>query len=169
VTADEIEIRRIAPGDAVLLRELRLRMLLIDPSSFASAHADEVALEEVHWAERARLLSAGDDGTQLLALDASGPVGTIVGVRDEDDPELFHVYCMWVEPERRGSGLGARLLRDLEAWFVAVGGREAELSVTNAAPVAARLYARAGYEPDGHELPSQHTPGLIEHSLRKHL
>jgi GNAT superfamily N-acetyltransferase len=167
--ADDVTTRRIEPGDAALLREVRMRMLLIDPASFASTHADEAALEEARWAERAELLSAGDDRTQLLACDASGPVGTVVGVRDDDDAELFHVYSMWVAPERRGTGLGARLLSELEAWFVTAGGREAELSVTNAAPVAARLYARAGYEPDGHEVPSRHTPGLIEHSLRKRL
>ena len=34
-------------------------MLLIDPSSFASTHADEAALERAHWAEQARTLSAG--------------------------------------------------------------------------------------------------------------
>jgi GNAT superfamily N-acetyltransferase len=169
VAADDITIRRIEPGDAALLREVRLRMLLVDPSSFASTHADEAALEEAHWAERARRLSGGDDGTQLLALDATGPVGTVVAIRDDDEPELFHIYAMWVAPERRGSGLGARLLAAAETWIVAAGGRAAELSVTSAAPVAARLYTRAGYEPDGTETPSTHTPGLIEHSLRKRL
>jgi GNAT superfamily N-acetyltransferase len=169
VAADEVTIRRIEPGDAAVLRELRLRMLLIDPSSFASLHADEAALEEAHWAERAQLLSQGSDRTQLLACTADGPVGTVVGVRDEQDGMLFHVYSMWVEPEHRGSGLGARLLRELETWIASAGGREAELAVTNAAPVAARLYTRAGYEPDGHEVPSVHTPGLIEHHLRKRL
>jgi GNAT superfamily N-acetyltransferase len=169
MAADDITIRRIEAGDAALLREVRLRMLLIDPSSFASTHADEAALEEAHWAERARALSAGDGGTQLLALDETGPVGAVVAIRDDDEPALFHIYAMWVAPERRGGGLGARLLAAAEAWIVAAGGREAELAVTSAAPVAARLYARAGYEPDGHEAPSQHTPGLVEHSLRKRL
>jgi ribosomal protein S18 acetylase RimI-like enzyme len=169
MAADDITIRRIEPGDASLLREVRLRMLLIDPSSFASTHAHEAALEEAHWAERARKLSTGDNGAQLLALDETGPVGAVVAIRDDDEPALFHIYAMWVSPERRGAGLGARLLAEAEAWIVAAGGREAELSVTNAAPHAARLYARAGYEPDGTETPSRHTPGLIEHSLRKRL
>jgi GNAT superfamily N-acetyltransferase len=169
VSADGITIRRIEPGDAAVLREVRLRMLLIDPSSFASSHADEAALEEAHWAERARALSTGEDGTQLLALDAGGPVGSVVAIRDEHEPALFHVYAMWVAPERRGAGLGARLLSAAEAWIADAGGNEVELAVTSAAPHAARLYARAGYEPDGHAEPSRHTPALIEHSLRKHL
>lgn len=169
MASDDITIRRVRPGDADTLREVRLRMLLIDPASFSSTHADEAALAQAHWVERARTLAHGDEAAQLLALDASGPVGTIVGVRDADDPALFHVYSMWVAPERRRSGLGAQLLADLEAWIMGAGGREAELAVTSAAPVAARLYAAAGYEPDGHQAPSRHTPGLIEHSLRKRL
>jgi GNAT superfamily N-acetyltransferase len=169
MAADDVTIRRIQPGDAAVLREVRLRMLLVDPASFASAHADEAAQAAAHWAERARLLADGDGHAQLLAFDESGPVGTVVAVRDDEDPTLFHIYSMWVEPERRGTGLGARLLSEAEAWITAAGGREVELSVTNAAPVAARLYARAGYAPDGRETPSKHTPGLVEHSLRKRL
>ena len=167
--ADDITIRRIQPGDAAVLREVRLRMLLVDSASFAATHAEEAAQADAHWAERARLLSDGDDHTQLLAFDESGPVGTVVAARDDGDPALFHIYSMWVVPERRGTGLGARLLSEAEAWIAAAGGRETELSVTNAAPVAARLYARAGYEPDGRVTPSKHTPGLVEHSLRKRL
>jgi GNAT superfamily N-acetyltransferase len=169
VPADDVTIRRIQPGDAAVLREVRLRMLVVDPSSFAATHADEAARVEAHWAERARLLADGDESMQLLAFDESGPVGSVVVVRDGDDPARFHIDSLWVEPERRGTGLGARLLSEAEAWIAAAGGREAEASVTNAAPVAARLYARAGYEPDGRETPSKHASGLVEHSLRKRL
>lgn len=166
---DDLTIRRIAADEAAVLREVRLRMLLVDAASFSATHASEADEADEHWAERAHRLAGGDDATQLLALDRSGPVGTVVVVRDEGDCALFHLYSMWVAPERRGHGLGAHLLATAEAWIEGVGGREAELSVTSAAPVAARLYARSGYVPDGRETPSPHTPGLIERSLRKRL
>jgi GNAT superfamily N-acetyltransferase len=164
---DDVTIRRIAAGDGPLLKLVRLRSLLVDPASFGSTHAREASQGDAEWSQRADRLAAGDDAMQLLALDAAGPVGTIVAVRDDDEPGLFHVYAMWVAPERRGSGLGARLLAVAETWIAAVGGNAAELSVTNAAPVAARLYARAGYERTGREQASDHTPGLVEHTLRK--
>jgi GNAT superfamily N-acetyltransferase len=166
---DDLTIRRIRADEAAVLREVRLRMLLVDPASFSATHASEAAEADEHWAERARRLAAGDDAAQLLALDRSGPVGAVVVVRDDEDRALFHLHAMWVAPERRGLGLGAHLLAAAEAWIAAAGGREAELSVTSAAPVAARLYARSGYVPDGREAPSPHTPGLIERSLRKRL
>ena len=166
---DDVTIRRIAAGDGPVLKQIRLRSLLVDPASFGSTHEREASQEDAEWAERAARLSAGEDGTQLLALDATGPVGTVVAVRDDDEPGLFHLYAMWVAPERRGSGLGAALLAAAEGWIAGAGGSEVELSVTNAAPVAARLYARSGYERTGREVASDHTPGLLEHILRKRL
>jgi GNAT superfamily N-acetyltransferase len=166
---DDVAIRRIAAGDGRLLKAVRLRSLLVDPASFGSTHAHESSQSDADWEERARTLAAGDDAMQLLALDATGPVATIVAVRADDEPGLFHVYALWVAPERRGSGLGARLLATAEEWIASVGGREGELSVTNAAPSAGRLYARAGYQATGRDRPSDHTPGLVEHILRKRL
>ena len=166
---DDVTIRRIAPGDGPVLKQVRLRSLLVDPASFGSTHEREASQRDAEWAERAAGLAGGNDGTQLLALDATGPVGTVVAVRDDDEPALFHLYAMWVAPERRGSGLGARLLASAEQWIARAGGHAVELSVTSAAPVAARLYARAGYERTGRDVPSEHTPGLREHILRKNL
>ena len=118
---DDVTIRRIAVGDGPVLKQIRLRSLLVDPASFGSTHEREASQRDTEWAERAARLSAGDDGTQLLALDATGPVGTVVAVRDDDEPGLFHLYAMWVAPERRGSGLGAALLASAEHWIA--GGR----------------------------------------------
>ena len=72
-------------------------------------------------------------------------------------------------PQRAGSGVGARLLAELEAWFVSVGGTVSRLSVTNVSDAARALYERAGYELDGRSEESAHTPGLVEIGLRKEL
>jgi GNAT superfamily N-acetyltransferase len=165
----EPAIRRIEPGDWEAARALRLRSLLLDPSSFAMTHAHEASLSDGHWARRARMLADGDGATQLLAVDATGPVGSVTAVRDSKRSDVFNIYAMWVAPEQRGSGLGARLIAAAERWIAEAGGCEAALSVTTASPAAQRLYARAGYEPDGTSVPSQHTPGLIEINLRKPL
>jgi ribosomal protein S18 acetylase RimI-like enzyme len=93
----------------------------------------------------------------------------VMGVRDEDDPETFDVFAMWVAPEARGQGHGRRLLDEIEAWVRSVGGRTVRLSVTDQARAAAGLYRSAGYEPDGRREESRHTPGLVEIHLRKRL
>ncbi len=162
-------VRRVAPGDAEVLRRVRLRALESDPASFGSDYAREVAYGPEVWQEWAARGSAGDDSTTLLAFAGEEPVGIVSAFRDADDPGVYVVVSMWVAPEARRAGLGRRLLRDVERWIEASGGSEIRLSVTTEAPAARRLYEGAGYEPDGRTEPSRHTGGLLEIGLTKRL
>ena len=74
---------------------------------------------------------------------------------------------MWVAPEARGRGVGRRLLAEIEAWIASCGGVTVQLSVTNEAAAARRLYEAAGYEADGAVEDSPHTPGVLHTSLTK--
>ena len=156
-------------GDAALLRDVRLRALQSDPASFGSTYERELAFEPARWDKRAAEGADGDDFATVLALDGDAAVGIVSAARDEDEPSLFHVYAMWVAPEARRRGLGRRLLEALEGWMLAAGGTTSQLSVTTEAAAAQRLYASAGYEPDGEVEESGHTPSLVHVSLRKRL
>lgn len=76
---------------------------------------------------------------------------------------------MWVAPELRRQGIGRGLLDEIETWITSCGGKVAQLSVTDAAAPARRLYESVGYKADGVSVESRHTPGLVEVSLRKQL
>lgn len=152
-----------------MLRDVRLRALQSDPASFGSTYERELAFEPARWDEWASGDSEGGVYATLLAFSGDRPVGIVTGARDEDDPDLFHVYSMWVAPEARGRGLGRRLLGEIETWMGDSGGKTAQLSVTTEAAAAQRLYAAAGYEADGDVEESRHTPGLAHISLRKQL
>src|SRR4051812_14914270 len=102
-----VEIRRIASGDAPLLREVRLRSLRTDPASFGSTYEREAAFDDERWQNWASSNAVGEDRTTLLALDGARAVGIVVAARREADPEAFDVFAMWVEPGARGSGLAA--------------------------------------------------------------
>jgi ribosomal protein S18 acetylase RimI-like enzyme len=162
-------IRRIRTGDAALLRDVRLRALQTDPASFGSTYERELAFDGARWDEWASGDSKGGIDATLLALEGDEAVGIVTGARDEHNPALFHVYAMWVAPEARRTGLGRRLLDELEAWMRASGGTTSQLSVTTEAEAAQRLYESAGYVPDGEVEESRHTPGLMHVSLRKRL
>lgn len=60
-----------------------------------------------------------------------------------------HVTTVVVDPERRGAGIGARLMLDLHGWAVARGlaAMTLEVRVSNAPAIA--LYRRFGYAPAG--------------------
>ena len=165
----ELVVRRVDPSDVPAVKRLRLRALATDPASFGSTHEREAAFPERTWAERVERSSAGDEASTLLAFRGDEPVGLVTAIRDEVQQDLFHVFGMWVAPEARREGIGRRLLDEIEGWIVSCGGTGVQLSVTDAAPAARRLYESAGYEPDGSALKSGHTAGLIEIGLRKRL
>lgn len=151
------------------MREARLRALQTDPASFGSTYERELAFEPGRWDEWASEDAEGGLYSTLLAVAGDHAVGIVTGARDEHETELFHVYSMWVAPEARGRGLGRRLLAGIEVWMRDSGGKTAQLSVTNEAAAAQRLYESAGYVPDGEVEESPHTPGLVHISLRRRL
>jgi ribosomal protein S18 acetylase RimI-like enzyme len=164
-----LEVRRIRPGDAALLRDVRLRALATDPQSFGSTYEREAAYADEQWQECCRGDAEGDEMTTLLALDGEQAIGIVAGARDDDDADVYAVFAMWVDPKVRGTGVGRRLLGELEEWMRTAGATTVHLSVTNQADAAQALYERAGYERDGTSSPSRHTEGLVEIGLRKKL
>jgi ribosomal protein S18 acetylase RimI-like enzyme len=165
----EVVIRRIETSDSPILRAVRLRALATDPASFGSTYEREVDFPDQTWVERAQRSSAGNDAATMIAVLGDQPVGIVTGLRDQGHRRLFHVVEMWVAPEARRTGLGRRLLGEIEGWIASCGGTRARLSVTNAATAAMQLYESAGYKPHGYSEESRHTPGLIETSLVKRL
>ena len=162
-------VERVRPADGPAIREVRLRALASDPASFGSNYEREAAFPQEEWTEWAEGDASGDEMATFLARRGTEPVGMIAAYRDETDGALFHVVAMWVAPEVRREGIGRRLLAEIERWIVSSGGTAVQLSVTDAAPAARRLYEGAGYAADGHRSESRHTPGLVEISLRKPL
>jgi ribosomal protein S18 acetylase RimI-like enzyme len=165
----QVVIRRVTDEDGPLIKRLRLRALEIDPLSFGSTLAGEVVCSDSQWAEWANEGASGEDRTTLIAVRGKQPVGMVAGYRDESQRSLFHVIAMWVAPEARREGTGRRLLQEIEGWVESCGGTSIQLSVSDAAYAASRLYEKAGYRPDGERSASPHTPEVTHISLRKQL
>lgn len=165
----EVVVRRVDRRDVGVTRELRLRALKTDPTSFGSTYEREAAFAEGVWEERVARGARGDDAATLIAFREGEAVGLVSGFRDEHAAYVFDVVGMWVAPEARREGIGRRLLDGIQAWIASCGGTEVRLSVTNVSAAARDLYASAGYEPDGRAEESPHTPGLVEIGMLKRL
>lgn len=87
-------------------------------------------------------------GVFLLAEQEAGPVGC-GGIRSipagAAGERWFEVKHLWVEPEARGTGLGARLLAELEARAIGFGATHAVLDTNASLEAAAGLYRSRGY------------------------
>jgi ribosomal protein S18 acetylase RimI-like enzyme len=167
-TEVEIIIRRIRPDDAMRWRAIRLRALQSDPLSFGDTVAAAVQRPESTWIERAHVYATSDNQAVLLGSRGDADVALGAVVRDDARRELFRLYSFWVAPEDRRSGLGSRLLRELETWAHAHGGAILQLFVSDMATPARRLYERAGFADNGRTESSPHA-GVTEHGMTKML
>jgi DNA-binding MarR family transcriptional regulator len=129
----------------LLVRAATIHLREVDP-------ADPVAREAVgrYFDEIDRRFPDGFDpgapdhsGTFLLATSGGEPVA-YGGVQRLSD-ETGEIKRMWVHEEWRGAGLGARMLRELEALAGRLGHRRVVLDTNRTLVEAVAMYRRAGY------------------------
>ncbi|WP_192497066.1 ABC transporter permease subunit [Gulosibacter chungangensis] len=87
--------------------------------------------------------TAEQQGTFVLLLDGEIALAAGAGKRLDDDTIEFKK--IWTNPERRGEGLGSRLLAALEDAARELGYRKVFLTTGPRQPEADRLYERNGY------------------------
>lgn len=162
----------MAEGDLEVYREVRLRALQDAPRAFGSTHAREISLTDEEW--RARLIRFGDPsrGVGFLALDrASGgesgeagrrACGLIGLIRETEAPQHGHIISMWVAPEARRHGVGARLVAAVETWARGHGVTEMALDVVDDNVGAIQLYRRSGFVETGESTPYAHDASARE-------
>ena len=145
----DLEIRPLAPADAALYREMRLRGLREHPEAFTSSY-EEDSLKPPEAME-ARLASQRNSfwgafrGRELCGA---------VGLEREGRAKVLHrakVVGMYVVPEAAGQGIGARLLQALLARARAEGLESLVLTVTEGNDAARSLYERCGFRSFGIE------------------
>ncbi|MFB6892760.1 GNAT family N-acetyltransferase [Kitasatospora sp. NPDC056327] len=139
-----IELRMLTSDDWPLWRELRLAALAEAPYAFGSRLADwqgEGDREE-RWRSRLEIPGALD----LVAFVDGVPAGMATGAPGDGYAELL---SMWVGPDARGRGVGARLIGEVARWAAERGFPVLRLAVMPRNPHAIALYERAGFTDTG--------------------
>jgi GNAT superfamily N-acetyltransferase len=158
-------VRRLRPGEAALLRGLRLAALRDAPMAFGSTAEREEAFEAGEWERRA---AEGAEGEGQATFVAEPDAGLAIGRLDDDDPAVAGLYAMWVAPHARGTGTGRALVDAVVAWAAERGARAVRTSVTEGNAAAAALYAAAGFADTGGREPLGHsgaTVAVLERAL----
>ena len=95
---------------------------------------------------------AGDWSDAFVAVDAADRAIGLVALVRQEDPFTGHprayVDALVVDPDARGRGVGAALLRFAEAWARERGCREVCLDVFAGNAGAIAFYERVGFRPD---------------------
>ncbi|HLZ71917.1 MAG TPA: GNAT family N-acetyltransferase [Dehalococcoidia bacterium] len=146
-----MNIRAVRPDEAALLRDVRLRALADAPGAFLTTLAEALAYPDQLWQERAAALPGR---VTFIGEDAAdgrwwGMVGGVLETVQADTPPTVYLIAMWVDPARRGSGLGEALVRAVLDWAAARGVRRVELDVVETNAPAIGLYRRCGFLPTG--------------------
>ena len=137
--------RRLVAEDAIPYRALRLDALRESPTSFGSAYEDEEPRSVADWVS----ILAGSEERVFFGAFAESELVASVGIEREAGRKEQHrafVRGMYVEPTRRGSGLGRKLLSialsHAASW---VGLEQVTLAVTSGNTAAVSLYRSEGF------------------------
>jgi ribosomal protein S18 acetylase RimI-like enzyme len=141
-------------------RDLRLRALRDSPMAFGSTFEVESVKSDAYWEAKLASAVASPHQLPLVAEHDSRFVGLVWGWIDPERSDVAHVIQMWVAPEARGQGYGARLMERVLDWARSAAVQSVQLRVTLGATSAVRLYRRLGFEPSGELEPLR--PGSIE-------
>ncbi len=160
------KIRTFEPDEWETYRDIRLRALADSPDAFGRTLADEQKRSDAEWANR---LAAGVESGRdlpLVAEVAQEPVGLAWGRIEQSDPDVAHLYQMWVAPGHRRLGVGQMLLDAVINWAKTMNACSLDLGVTYRDSPAMRLYTRTGFEPAGKRLPLRPGSAFVELPMR---
>ena len=163
-------MRSPAAHEWPLWRALRLCALADSPDAYASTLASEQQRSPDIWASRlAAALSSGRDRPLIVEADGDAgrtPIGMLWAKAEGEDELTVCLYQVWVAPEGRGRGAGARLVDSAIAWARQLNAKSVVLSVTSGDTPAFRLYRRAGFVPDGAATERRAGEPLMEQAMR---
>jgi GNAT superfamily N-acetyltransferase len=145
-----LEIRRLGVEDATALMRLRREALENEPLAFASSVEDDRAasLEFVRTAladKEAQAVFGSFEGGEL-----TGMLGLLRGSKRKQR-HTAGIWGMYVASGSRNRGVGRALLEAAIAQARGWGVRQVQLSVTETALTARRLYESAGFRAWGQE------------------
>ena len=147
---DRVDVRRLGVEDADSFMSVRREALNADPLAFSASVEDDFALD----ADFVRRSLGNEREQAVFGYFEAGRLCGIVGLVRASKLKQRHgatVWGMYVGAGTRRRGAGRALLDAAIAQARAWGVDQVQLSVTDAAPQAKRIYEAAGFTSWGHQ------------------
>lgn len=149
-----MHLRKLAPYEIELHREIRLRALSEASEFLGSTFAETASQPDFYWEQITNSVTEPNGDVMFLAIEDERVVGSVYGLLNpEKKNEIGHVRGMWVEPVWRGQGIGGVLLQEVFSWAREIGLKYLDLWVPTHSEAANALYIKAGFRKTGNFAP----------------
>ncbi len=138
-----MQIQRLASDDWPRFKQLRLAALQDSPDAFGSTLADAQTRSADAWRQQVAEVAT------FIAVHNEVDAGLVRGAADETDVSTAWLISMWVAPDHRRLGLGARLIDSVVKWARTEGYQRLALDVADHNTPAVQLYSRHGFKSTG--------------------
>lgn len=155
-----MQVRPLEPHEVVLHKELRLRALKDSPNSFGETFADAERRPVSYWENLTRSVTAQGPHVMFLACEGEAVQGMTYGLLDQEVADGGRVGGTWVEPSRRGQGVGRSLMNAVVAWARDRDLKQLGLWAPAHEPAAMAFYRQAGFNETGRRRPHPVNPEL---------
>ena len=146
-----MEIRQIHANDAEKYRKIRLEALQTNPEAFGSSYEEE----KIYSVEMFQNRLQNDHSFTFGAFEQEKLLG-VVSLVVEQKIKIKHranIYAMYVSPEKRGSGIAKKLMKEAVNKAHQINGIEQiYLSVVSTNEPAKRLYQSVGFKKYGEDM-----------------
>ena len=159
-------VRLLAASEWALWRDVSLRALADSPGAFRTTLAESIDQPDEFWRGTVVPTVEHERCNLWIAVRDSNPVGKLFARIDEELTTLY-IGAMWVAPDRRGAGIGRRLIQAAEEWGKDRGVIRSELWVTEANHAAVHFYESLDYLPTDDTQMLREGSNLVVRKLRK--
>ena len=145
----EVIVRQLTNEDLKIYKETRLRSLNDWPDTFSASYERECEFSEEESSARVSVSDRVSQALPLIAELDEITIGIACGVVHSPGDKSAKIYQMWVEPEKRGQGVGKLLLDRIIDWAENAKIGNLELTVTTSNTEAVNLYQSYGFVASG--------------------
>jgi ribosomal protein S18 acetylase RimI-like enzyme len=164
-----VRIHRAGVEEWRRIRDARLRSLRDAPEAFGSTYDGETGRPEDDWRSWVTGWDGARDQALFAAVEDPAWVGIALGVRWVREPDVVHLYAMWVDPAVRRRGAGRALVEDVVGWSAGLGVRAVMLDVTVSNDAAAALYGSTGFVDTGERRPLRERSAAMVRTMERPL
>jgi len=163
-----LKVRRLAPDQGALLRELRIAGLREAPYAFGATLHDALSADPTSFDSIAQHLASAEDNACFVLYTEGQPAGLIDAFFEIGGSARAFIRALWVAPAVRHLRGGELLVATASQWLTERGAQHIYAWVADSNTNAMGFYERLGFSSSGDRQALQSDPLQWETLLVKH-